>query len=56
MQERRLRALIRLAAVRSPFYRQFFRESGVDWRSIRTLEDLPLLPLMIPEPTASRGP
>jgi phenylacetate-CoA ligase len=46
MQERRLRALIRVAAASSPFYRQFFRESGLDYRSIRTLEDLALLPLI----------
>jgi phenylacetate-CoA ligase len=46
MQERRLRALVGWAAVRSPFYRQFFRESGVDPRAIRTVEDLGLLPLV----------
>ena len=45
-QERRLRALVRLAAARSPFYREYFRESGVNPRSIRTLEDLPQLPLL----------
>jgi phenylacetate-CoA ligase len=45
-QERRLRALVRVAAARSPFYREYFRESGVDPRSIRTLEDLPQLPLL----------
>ena len=45
-QERRLRALVRLAAARSPFYREYFRESGVDPRAIRTLDNLPLLPLL----------
>src|SRR6478752_966812 len=45
-QERRLRALVRVAAARSPFYREYFRESGVNPRSIRTLEDLPQLPLL----------
>ena len=45
-QERRLRALVRVVAARSPFYREYFRESGVDPRSIRTLEDLPQLPLL----------
>jgi phenylacetate-coenzyme A ligase PaaK-like adenylate-forming protein len=45
-QERRLRALVRVAAVRSPFYREYFRESGVDPRGIRTLDDLPQLPLL----------
>jgi phenylacetate-CoA ligase len=46
MQERRLRGLVRWAALRSPFYRRFFRESGVDFRAIRTVEDLGLLPLV----------
>lgn len=41
-----MRWLIRLAAARSPFYRAWFQESGVDPRSIRTLEDLPRLPLL----------
>ncbi len=45
-QERRLRVLVRLAATRSPFYRTWFAGSGVDPRSIRTLEDLPRLPLL----------
>lgn len=45
-QERRLRILVRLAAARSPYYRDWFHESGVDPRSIRTLEDLPRLPLL----------
>jgi phenylacetate-CoA ligase len=45
-QERRLRALVRVAAARSPFYRQYFRESGVDHRAIRTLADLTLLPVL----------
>jgi phenylacetate-CoA ligase len=46
MQERRLRGLVRWAALRSPFYRRFFRESGVDFREIRTVADLGLLPLV----------
>lgn len=45
-QERRLRLLVRLVAARSPFYRRWFAESGVDPGSIRTLEDLPRLPLL----------
>lgn len=45
-QEQRLRALIRVAAAKSPFYREYFRQSGIDPRSIRTLEDLPQLPLL----------
>lgn len=46
MQERRLRGLVRWAALRSPFYRRFFRESGTDFREIRTVADLGLLPLV----------
>ncbi|MGS0685668.1 phenylacetate--CoA ligase family protein [Nakamurella sp. GG22] len=45
-QDRRLRALVRFAAVRSPFYRRWFRESGIDPASIRTVDDLPQLPLL----------
>lgn len=45
-QERRLRALVRLAAARSPFYREWFAGAGVDPRTIRTLEDLSRLPLL----------
>lgn len=45
-QERRLRALVRLAAARSPFYRNWFAEAGVDPRTIRTLDDLSRLPLL----------
>jgi phenylacetate-CoA ligase len=45
-QERRLRLLVRLVAARSPFYRRWFAGSGVDPASIRTLDDLPRLPLL----------
>ena len=45
-QERRLRALVRWAARRSPFYRRWFAEAGVDPGSIRTIEDLARLPLI----------
>lgn len=45
-QERRLRALVRVAASRSPFYRDWFARSGVDPASIRSLGDLCKLPLI----------
>jgi phenylacetate-CoA ligase len=45
-QERRLRALVRFAALRSPFYRRWFHESGTSPREIRTLDDIGLLPLI----------
>src|SRR6476660_6714675 len=54
-QERRLRALVRVAAARSPFYREYFRESGIDPRSIRTLDDLPQLPLLTRDHLAERA-
>ena len=45
-QERRLRLLVRWAAVGSPFYREWFAESGVEPGDIRTLGDLQRLPLL----------
>lgn len=45
-QERRLRALVRWAAARSPFYRDWFAGAGVDPASIRSLTDLSRLPLL----------
>lgn len=54
-QERRLRGLVRIAATRSPFYREFFRTSGVDPAQIRTLADLPLLPLISRHELAERA-
>ncbi|WP_211435735.1 phenylacetate--CoA ligase family protein [Trujillonella endophytica] len=45
-QERRLRALLWWAARRSPFYQEWFASSGMDPASIRTLADLPRLPLL----------
>ncbi|MBT0566280.1 phenylacetate--CoA ligase family protein [Williamsia sp. CHRR-6] len=43
-QERRLRAMVRWAAARSPFYRELFRQNGIDPRDIRTLNDLTAIP------------
>ncbi|WP_067570862.1 phenylacetate--CoA ligase family protein [Nocardia acidivorans] len=54
-QERRLRGLVRIAATRSPFYREYFRTSGVDPASIRTLADLPALPLISRQELAERA-
>ena len=45
-QERRLRAMVKVAAARSPFYRDWFAGSGTDPASIRTLDDLTALPLL----------
>lgn len=54
-QERRLRALVRLAATRSPFYREYFREHRVDPRGIRTIDDLAQLPLLTRHDLAERA-
>lgn len=45
-QERRLRRLVQVAAVQSPFYRDWFTEAGIDPRSIRRIDDLGRLPLL----------
>lgn len=43
-QDRRLRAVLRLAAEKVPYYRQSY--VGVDWRSVRSVRDLSRLPLL----------
>ncbi|ODU04103.1 MAG: hypothetical protein ABS81_11710 [Pseudonocardia sp. SCN 72-86] len=45
-QDRRLRLMVRLAAARSPFYRRWFARSGVAPSSIRTLDDMHVLPIV----------
>lgn len=45
-QDRRLRALVRLAARRSPFYREWFADNGIDPSDIHGAAELPLLPLL----------
>ncbi|MDL5159004.1 phenylacetate--CoA ligase family protein [Actinomycetospora termitidis] len=44
MQERRLRLLVRWAAARTPYYRRWFADAGLDPRDVRTLDDLAALP------------
>jgi phenylacetate-coenzyme A ligase PaaK-like adenylate-forming protein len=53
-QERRLRAMVKVAAARSPFYRDWFAGSGTDPSSIRTLDDLGALPLLRREDLVER--
>ncbi|MGH3797432.1 MAG: phenylacetate--CoA ligase family protein [Pseudonocardiaceae bacterium] len=50
-----MRLLVRLAAACSPFYRSWFREAGVDPRSIRTVADLRRLPLLDRSDLAERA-
>ncbi|WP_182347872.1 phenylacetate--CoA ligase family protein [Tomitella gaofuii] len=45
-QERHLKSLIRVAAARSRFYREWFAGAGVDPRTIQGLDDLGRLPLL----------
>lgn len=45
-QERRLRLMVRWAAQRTSYYRDFFATSDLDPRDIRTLDDLTALPLL----------
>lgn len=45
-QDRRLRMMVRWAARRSPYYRAWFRHSGVDPTHIRCVDDLHLLPVI----------
>lgn len=44
MQEEGLRTLIAHVALHSPYYRNLFRQKGIDPQAIRTLEDLRTLP------------
>ncbi|MBP7148063.1 MAG: phenylacetate--CoA ligase family protein [Acidobacteria bacterium] len=45
-RDRRVRAIVRYAAQHVPFYREWFRASGIDPRELRTAEDLDRLPLL----------
>ncbi len=44
-QEERLRDLLSYISENSPFYSRMFKERGVDYTSIKTLEDLHKLPV-----------
>ena len=46
LQERRLRVLIKHAYRHVPYYRDLFDRSGIDPDSIKTLDDLPRLPVL----------
>lgn len=54
-QDRRLRRLVQVAATRSPFYREYFRTHDIDPKSIRTVADLPRLPLISRSELAERA-
>lgn len=46
VQDRRLRALVRWAALRTPFYREWFRRNDAAPGDIRGVDDLHLLPII----------
>lgn len=46
LQEERLRALVRYAYRHVPYYRELFDRHGIDPESIRTIGDLPRLPIL----------
>lgn len=55
MRDKRIRWLVGYAASTVPFYRDFFREQGIDYRTIRHAEDLAALPLL-DKSTVSENP
>jgi phenylacetate-coenzyme A ligase PaaK-like adenylate-forming protein len=46
IRDARVRRMVRYAAATVPFYRDAFREAGLDPRDIRTARDLERLPLV----------
>jgi phenylacetate-CoA ligase len=46
LRDRRVRKIVRYAARNVPYYREWFRESGIDPREIKTAADLGRLPLL----------
>lgn len=55
LQNRRLRRIVRHAYDNSPFYRRSFDEAGVAVPDIRTIEDLPKLPILTKEAVRANG-
>ncbi len=47
VRDRRLRAIVKYAFWKSPFYRRKFKESGVDVDRIKSVEDLAKLPITV---------
>ena len=45
-RDRNVRSIVRYAAATTPFYRDWFREHGVDPREIRRADDLVRLPII----------
>lgn len=56
LQERRLRALVRHAYERVPYYGERFREAGVSPEDVRTLDDLRRLPVTTKRDLHEAGP
>ena len=45
-RDRQLQTMVRHCQEHVPYYRELFAREGIDWRQIRTLEDLKLLPIL----------
>lgn len=53
-QTSRLRALLRMASTRVPYYRDLFRDAGLSWNDIRSSADLAALPFLDKETVRSQ--
>ena len=53
-QERQLAQMVTWAATTVPYYRDLFRKEGIDPASIRSLEDLPRIPILDKETVRAR--
>ncbi len=55
-QDKRFRAVVKFANDTVPFYHRKFKEAGVDIENIRTIEDLPKLPIIKKEEFKKQDP
>ena len=55
IQEQKLQGLLQYVAANSPFYRDMFREHGIDTGSIRSIEDLQRIPVTVKEDLQQRN-
>jgi phenylacetate-CoA ligase len=55
LRDARLRQIVKYAAITVPYYQILFRKEGIDPRSIKTVHDLRLIPL-VEKPTVRKNP
>ncbi len=55
LRDARLRQIVKYAADTVPYYQNLFRKEGIDPRSIKTVHDLRLIPL-VEKPTVRKNP